>query len=169
MGIAPQVSADEYLRMSFDGVDREYVHGEIVERPMPISQHGEIQALVCFFLVALAKRLRFRVTSETRHALIQRELYRIPDVALYASDAPLPLIPCTPPLVAIEILSPDDNSSNTLRKLFEYKTFGVEHIWVIDPVIKALYVFDASGLKQVNALELPQYSFRLTLQDLELN
>jgi Uma2 family endonuclease len=38
------MTAEEYLRTSFEGVDREYVDREIVERPMPTYDHGEIQA-----------------------------------------------------------------------------------------------------------------------------
>jgi Uma2 family endonuclease len=38
-----------------------------------------------------------------------------------------------PPLIAIEILSPDDRLMDLQEKIDEYVKFGVEHIWIFDP------------------------------------
>ena len=43
MATKPLVSAEEYLRTSFDGPDREYVDGEIVERNVGENQHSKAQ------------------------------------------------------------------------------------------------------------------------------
>ncbi len=37
------MTIDEYLRTSYEGTDREYVDGEVVERSMPSLDHSEIQ------------------------------------------------------------------------------------------------------------------------------
>jgi Uma2 family endonuclease len=165
MGVTNLISADEYLRTSFDGVDREFAYGELIERPMPNSLHGEVHALVGFALVGLAKKHKLKTVLETRHALEPGLLYRIPDVALYATDAPLPRVPDFPPLLAIEISSPDDKLGDTLRKFREYLAFGVEHIWLIDPEARAFHTFDSTGLHPADELSLPAFNFTLTLAD----
>jgi Uma2 family endonuclease len=54
-------------------------------------------------------------------------------------------VPDTPPLVAIEILSPDDRLIEVRQKLEEYQAWGVPHIWLIDPRSHRFYTCD-SGL-----------------------
>jgi Uma2 family endonuclease len=38
-----------------------------------------------------------------------------------------------PPLLVIEILSPDDTYSDTQERARDYRTMGVEMVWIIDP------------------------------------
>jgi len=39
-----------------------------------------------------------------------------------------------PPHLCVEILSPDDTMLEAMDKIREYLNFGVEWVWVIDPV-----------------------------------
>ena len=50
-----QVSVEEYLRTSFDGADREFVDGEIVERNVGGSQHSATQGRLIEFFYDLRK------------------------------------------------------------------------------------------------------------------
>ena len=70
--------------------------------------------------------------------------------------------------MAIEIVSPDDRTSETLKKFEEYHHWGVTHIWLIDPLEKTFFSYDATGLHPVPTLDLPEYSFSITLADLNL-
>lgn len=162
------VSPAQYLAMSFDGLDREYVDGELKERGMPTYLHAKIQGLLCFLLGALRKPYGLVVLPELRLALDAARLYRIPDVCVFAAGDVAESVPSHPPLVAIEIVSPDDRTSETLRKFREYHEWGVAHIWLVDPVEKRLFVFDGDGLHPVDSFSLPQFSFTITLSDLEL-
>lgn len=54
----------------------------------------------------------------------------------------------TPPLIAIEILSPDDRLSEVRNKLEEYRAWGVAHVWLADPHSRRLYRCD-EGLAEV--------------------
>jgi Uma2 family endonuclease len=38
-----------------------------------------------------------------------------------------------PPLLVIEILSPDDSYSDTQERAQDYRAMGVETVWIIDP------------------------------------
>ncbi len=162
------ISPEEYLKTTYNGLDREYVHGEILERSMPTILHGRVQMLLGFLFELLRKRHAVFAISEVRHAIEVGSIYRIPDVAVFAGELPPGLYPETPPLVAIEISSPDDRLSETLRKFSEYLAWGIPNIWLIDPEDAKLYTYDETGLHPVKSLQLPQYEFAITLADLEL-
>src|SRR5712692_3691550 len=99
-----QVAPGEYLATSFDGTDREYVRGEIVERSMPDYVHGRMQAKLLVRCGQLEASHSLFGCSETRMRLAQ-DLYRIPDVAVFAGTEPEEAVPSRPPLVTIEIVS----------------------------------------------------------------
>jgi Uma2 family endonuclease len=162
------VSPQEYLATTYTDLDREYVHGEILERSMPTFLHGKVQAMLCILFGAIRKLHSLEIVTEVRHALQPNALYRIPDVAVFAGQLPVGPYPSTPPLVAIEIASPDDRLSETLQKFEEYLAWGIANIWLIDPEAKKLYIYDATGLHPVQSLPLPQYDFAITLADLDL-
>src|SRR5271169_1626355 len=106
MGAKTATSVGEYLHTSFPDLDREYRDGDLVERSLPDILHGRTQALLCVFFEVLRKRLSLYVCAETRMKL-REGLFRIPDVAVFWPTLPAG-VPETPPLIAIEILPPDD-------------------------------------------------------------
>ena len=162
------VAPEDYLKMSFDGPDQEYVEGELVERGMPTYLHARIQALLSFLFESLHRQYPVFVVSELRLALRPKHRYRIPDICVFAGQEPTEAVPDTPPLIAIEITSPDDRLGETLKKLEDYRRWGVTHIWLIDPVEKTFFAYDAAGLHPVPQFDLPEYSFAITLADLSL-
>lgn len=46
---------------------------------------------------------------------------------------PQPEILTEPPLLVVEILSPDDTYSDTQERAQDYREMGVETVWIIDP------------------------------------
>ncbi len=162
------VSPEEYLHTSYGNPDREYVHGEVLERSTPTFQHGKIVILLGILFADLIRRKLLFVAAEVRLAVDAPHRYRIPDVAVFMGEEPVEPVPSHPPLIAIEIASPDDRISETLEKFDEYWRFGVAHIWLIDPEKKKLYTYDATGLHPVRVLSLPAYSLQITLADLDL-
>lgn len=162
------ISPEEYLTTTYSDLDREYVQGHIMERSLPTILHGRIQILLGFLFEMLRRRHPVFAISEVRHALNPQALYRIPDVAVFADSLPEGLYPSSPPLVTIEILSPEDRMSEVLQKCTEYQAWGVPHIWLIDPENKKLYIYDSTGLHPTESLPLPQYDFAITLADLNL-
>src|SRR5512132_2416406 len=102
MSTRSAVSIDDYLHTSFEGLDREYVDGEIVERTLPDLFHSKTQARLCGLMWDLAKTYPFHGRPDLRSRVAATRL-RIPDFSLYVGDEPTERIPTTPPLVAIEI------------------------------------------------------------------
>jgi Uma2 family endonuclease len=155
-----QVAPAEYLSMSFADLDREYVRGEIVERSIPDYPHGKMQAALGARFWPLRQSHRLFVCSETRMQLAP-DLFRIPDVAVFAGKEPDERVPSHPPMVVIEIISPDDRYSDVLEKLAEYRHWGVPHIWVIDPHRRTFASYDAGALLTVSTLTLPGHPLEL--------
>jgi Uma2 family endonuclease len=152
MGAKSAISAEEYLRTSFPGVDPEYREGELVERTLPDYLHGRTQLLLGVFFEALRGSLSVYACSETRMKL-REGLYLIPDVAVFRPSAP-GLVPDSPPLVAIEVLSPDDRMTAVSGKIQEYRAWGVPHVWLVDPHSRRLYTCDL-GLTEVTSFTIP--------------
>jgi Uma2 family endonuclease len=158
------MSVEEYLHTTFDGADREYLDGKLVERNMGNKSHGRIQGLLIRLLGIHEERTGLYVIPEVRHR-VQATRYRIPDVAVFESE-PEGEVPSTPPLVAIEILSPDDRIGYVIPKFEEYRAWGVRHIWAVDPEDRKLFLSGDDGLHEVPELRLPE--FRITLSKKEI-
>ncbi len=147
-----------------DRPDAEYVRGEIVARGMPDLVHSGVQKrlVVIFALVEDAeKRYAF---PELRLQLAE-DVFRVPDLAVFG-DVPTQLVPNRPPLCVVEIVSRDDRYTELLQKLDEYHRWGVSHIWVVDPWLERLSVYDGSDLRQTTELSLPGGPRRITIADL---
>lgn len=54
----------------------------------------------------------------------------------------------TPPLLCIEILSPEDRISRTNIRVREYLEFGVPVVWVIDPAERRLWIYRKDGFEE---------------------
>jgi len=95
---------------------------------------------------------------------IRESVYLIPDVAVFQGAKP-ELVPSTPPLIAIEVLSPDDKLAEVRRKLDEYRAWGVPNVWLVDPHSKRLYTCHA-GLVEVPTLRIPELGVEVTPADI---
>lgn len=163
MGAKAATSVEEYLRTSFAGLDREYWDGEIVERTLPDTLHARTQLLVAVFFEALRKKASATPYTELRLRL-REGLVLIPDLCVYWPERPASRFPDVPPLVAIEILSPDDRLTAVREKLEEYRTWGVKHVWLVDPHSRRMYTCDG-GLIEVPALHAAEIGAELTPGD----
>lgn len=137
MGDPAAISLEQYVRSSFPNPDPEFRDGQIVYRSIPDYLHGKVQGLVVLVL--------------------------IPDVTVFYPDEP-EAQPQTPPLIAIEILSPEDRLSAVREKLEEYRAWGVPHVWLIDPHSRRLYSCE-SGFAEVKKLRVPELDIELEPAD----
>lgn len=157
-------TVEQYLNTSYEGPDREFVNGEILERSMPPLIHGLIQIRLGVIFDKARQFGSFYAASEVRHKLGDG-VYRIPDVAVYSPDLPTEAVPSRPPFIVVEIISPDDHVSDLLEKLAEYQAWGVPHIWVIDPQVQRLAVY-RNGLEFVPAFTVPGHPIEIRFSDL---
>ena len=52
-----------------------------------------------------------------------------------------------------------------MQKLQDYRAWGVRNIWVVDPELKTLCVYDG-GLIERQRIELPKFGFSIAAADL---
>ena len=126
------VSVEEYLNTSYEGPDREYVDGRIVERNLGEKDHSRPQRKLIQFFGSLESTLRTYAFPEQR-VQVKATRFRIPDVCVYVGAEPSEQIFRTPPFLAIEILLKDDRASDLQEKLGDYRDFGIPFVWVVDP------------------------------------
>ena len=158
MGAKAAISLEEYLHTSFPNLDKEFRDGELVERSRPDSLHSRVQGILFALFWAIRSRFPIFPGVETRMQL-RPGVILIPDVSVFYPDKP-DLFPQAPPLVAIEVLSRDDRMTEVRSKLQEFKAWGVEHVWLVDPHGKRLYTCDA-GLVEVALLKIAEFGLEL--------
>lgn len=162
---AAVITVKDYLGMSFDGPDAEYVDGEIVERPMNDLPHVRIQQRLAEVFGPLRKQRGIEPGPELR-VLVAKTRIRIPDYIVFR-ELQTEKTPSSPALLVVEVVSPSEPYSALIRKLEDYRAWGAEHIWVIDPELKRLSVYRNGGdLLHVEQLELPELGVVVTAADL---
>jgi Uma2 family endonuclease len=130
MATALHISLSEYLATSYRP-DREYVEGEIRERNVGKWEHARVQWLLAAWFFIHEKEWGIIGSTEQR-VRVSQERIRVPDIVVLAAG-PQPDVLTDPPLLVIEILSPDDTYSDTQERAQEYRAMGVEVAWIIDP------------------------------------
>jgi Uma2 family endonuclease len=159
-------SVREYLRTSWSP-DREFVDGRIEERNLGEKEHSIIQRYLTVLFYMKGAQWGVEVFPELR-AQTQPRRFRIPDVLVTQAEDKFERYVTHPPLIAIEILSPEDRLSAFQAKAAEYREFGIENIWIIDPQARIAYRHAGSALEQVTQGELtvPDTPIRIVLAEL---
>jgi Uma2 family endonuclease len=161
-----QIGVEEYLGLVFeDRPEPDYVDGEVVERALPTPIHAQIQILLGILFAPMLSRFRLILMSELR-VQIQASRFRVVDFAVYRDARPEGRYATNPALVVVEIVSPDDRHSELAQRLEDYREWGVEHIWVVDPQIRRLYEYSNTGLIQLPTLRLREFDFEISAQEL---
>ena len=104
-------------------------------------EHTEVQTAILGWFAQYKTAWRVKPLGEMRIQTGPRR-FRVADVAVLSADAPRERIVTTPPLIVIEILSPEDRVGRYKERLDDYRKMGVENIWVVDPM--TLDGFDCS-------------------------
>src|SRR5258708_34308267 len=107
------ITPEQYLATQFER-EPELVRGEIAERLLPNLIHGRTQQRLAVHLDGVGY-----CCTEVRVRLAE-DLYRIPDVAVFEGTGPAEIVPAAPPLLVVEISSPDYGLDASLQRLREY-------------------------------------------------
>jgi Uma2 family endonuclease len=153
----------EYLGTSYRS-DREYVDGEIRERNVGKYEHARIQALLARWFGNHEQEWGVQVVTEQR-VQVSPTRVRIPDVTLLTLGAQ-PDVISDPPLLVIEILSPDDSYSDTQERAQDYRAMGVETVWIIDPTTRTGRMCSGAEWVESSRLEVKGTPLYVNLPDI---
>jgi Uma2 family endonuclease len=157
------IPLNEYLGMTYRP-DREYVDGEIRERNVGKYEHARVQALLARWFGNHEQEWGAQVVTEQR-VKVSSTRVRIPDVALLTLSAQ-PDVIVDPPLLVIEILSPDDSYSDTQERAQDYRGMGVKTVWIIDPKTRSGRMCSGSEWVEAARLEVKGTSLYVNLPDI---
>jgi Uma2 family endonuclease len=144
-------TVEEYLRSSWSP-DRELVDGRIEERNLGEIEHSILQRYFTFLFMLKRDEWGVEVFPELR-TQTKSTNFRVPDVLVVRAEEKIKRYVTQPPLIAIEILSPEDTFTAMKKKAVEYRQFGVDNIWVIDPEKRLAYSQSEFGLEEVKSGE----------------
>lgn len=164
-GIA--ISVEEYLNTT-SRPDCDYIDGEVVERNLGEIDHGDMQGLLVYYLIGHRKEWGISIFPETR-VQVKTQRFRVPDISVVLGPKPTTRIIVSPPLLCIEILSPEDRMSKMQERVDDYLAFGVPCVWVIDPGPRRGFVYTAEGMREAKdgILRVADTPISVPLADLE--
>jgi len=162
---ASLLTVEEYLRSVYE-TDCDYVDGELEERNVGEYDHAFLQTILVMIFTVNREKWGVRALTELR-TRVSGSRYRVPDLSVLRKDAPREQILTHPPLIAIEILSPEDRFRHMLQKIDDYLDFGVENIWILDPAERKAWTASRSGLHlaQNDELTVPGTPIRIVLSE----
>jgi Uma2 family endonuclease len=162
----PFVTVEEYLHSSYRP-DCDFVDGRIEERNVGEYDHGYLQTLLAVLFTNNHAAWGVRALTDVR-TQVSRSRFRVPDLSVLRADAPRERIITHPPLIVIEILSPEDRLSRFQERIDDYLAFGVENIWILDPDRRVAWSANREGLHitQAGELTVPQTPIRVVLAEL---
>jgi Uma2 family endonuclease len=155
MGAQARIPLEEYLNTSYSP-DREYRDGVLMERSVGNQAHSELQIALGAYFHRRRKKWPIQAYLELR-IRIRKDWYPIPDLCIYMRPAPDEEVPTRPPLLWIEILSPDDRMPDVWRKANELLANGVPYVWIIDPETLESELRTPGGMR----VDLPDKTLRL--------
>lgn len=139
------ISVEEYLKTVYRP-DCDYVDGVVEERNLGELDHGLVQTRLSYFFLSRYKQTGLLPITELRMR-VRENKYRVPDVVI-TRGKPDEQILTKPPLLCIEILSPEDRLSRLNGRVQDYLEFGVPVIWVIDPAEKVVWIYRRNGMER---------------------
>jgi Uma2 family endonuclease len=148
----PLLSIEEYLHTSYKP-DVHFVDGEIEERNVGEYDHAKLQSLILVLFANHEDQWQTDAIVEQR-IRIGTSRVRICDIAVLRADAPHEDVTTTPPLICIEIMSPEDSLSRAEKVLADYFAMGVPNIWLIDPYKRVSYTYGPHGLSSADPADL---------------
>lgn len=159
-----QVSLDEYLRTDYEP-DCDYVEGELEERNVGEKEHSIVQAFFIKWLAKFEEQWRLEACPEIRLRVSPTRV-RIADIAILPLNAPFEAVLTRPPVVIIEVVSPEDRVSRYQQRLDDYRAMGVGNVWVIDPMRHKAFDCSQGGWQPVDKLLIADPPVEISLDSL---
>jgi Uma2 family endonuclease len=148
MSTITAVSEEEYLATAYEP-DCEFEDGVLIERNLGEQDHSWLQLALGAYFFRRRNLWGIEAYTEQRHR-IRPGKYMLPDVCVIRQPRPQEKIFSQPPLIWIEILSPEDRPLKVNNKVRQLLEFGVPNIWIIDPETFEAEVHTVAGSRKVD-------------------
>jgi Uma2 family endonuclease len=149
MASATTIPVETYLHTTYRP-DCDYVDGVVEERTVGEWDHARMQGLIFAWFLSREKDLNVRNAPELRIQVAPTR-FRIPDVTVLTANAPDEQVITHPPLIVIEILSPEDTFARVRERIEDYLAFGIANIWIVDPQDRMGYVCTSGNFRDWKA------------------
>jgi Uma2 family endonuclease len=145
MATAALLSLDQYLATTYRP-DCDYIDGELQERTLGKFDHSNLQGELIYYIRSRQTEWNVLGLPEQRIRVSPTRV-RIPDVCIISRDGPIEQILTHAPLACIEILSEGDTLRTTQPRLEDYRTFGVQNLWIFDPANREAYLYESGAFR----------------------
>ncbi len=136
----------EFMRLPDDGRKYELVDGEAKEVPASVK-HDVIGANLIVRLGGIVRQVAYLASSQAGFRMNSGNI-RAPDVSvIFKQSLPEGKLPDgfgdRAPDLAIEIVSPNEDMPDLMRKIGEYFESGAKQVWLLFPERKRVIVYDS--------------------------
>lgn len=166
MATATFIPLQEYLSTVYEP-DCDYIEGHLEERNLGERPHAAIQGILSAIFRANRSAWGTLAFPELR-VQVASNRFRIPDITVLRRSDPVEPTVRTPPLICIEVLSPEDRIQRMQERINDYVRMGVSHVWLIDPLTRDAWIAQPDGSHQHISTEfaVPGTPIRISLPEL---
>ena len=134
------MTPEQFLALPEEKPYLEYVHGMVLQKPMPNLRHAVLAAELATEIRLYTRQRGGHVGVEARTAVGAGPNYRLPDVSYWApnrrfTDDSLPTL-------AVEVRSPSQTMAELREKCHYFRANGVDACWLIDPDARTAEIFE---------------------------
>jgi Uma2 family endonuclease len=158
------ISVAEYLASSYRP-DREYIDGNLEERNLGEYDHANLQTAVAVWFRNRRREWNIRVVVEQRMQ-VRPTRFRVPDVTVVDGTQPVEQVLTQPPLIVIEVLSPEDTWARMEERLGDYLSFGIANVWVLEPGTRRAWTVTREGRELTSILKVAGSPIAVALEEL---
>ena len=141
-----RMSVEEYLHTAFHP-DVDFVDGLIEERNLGEFDHARLQGILFAYFFAKETEWKVYAIPECR-VQVAATRFRIPDICLTDATQPIEQIIRRPPLLCVEVVSPEDRLPRILARARDFHQMGVSAVWIFDPSVLEVRSSTPDGVEQ---------------------
>jgi Uma2 family endonuclease len=149
---AKKITFEEFLNYD-DGTDTLYEleNGELI----PVSSESDINQRIAIFLLIYFSQLgipSYQLRMKAEVAVHSRQVgVRVPDLVVFSEELAtvmqgatrsLILMDMPPPLLVVEVVSPNQENRDYRYKRSEYAARGIAEYWIVDPLAQKVTVLE---------------------------
>lgn len=126
------------------------IRGEVVEMSRPGKLHGVVCAAIVVILWAYAQRTQGYVCANDTGVIVERDpdSVRGPDILFFDNVNSFEKVDTkwgdVPPRLAVEVMSPNDTTSEMNERVADQLNCGTPLVWLVDPEVRKLTVYRAN-------------------------